>query len=145
MIGKPEWFTYRIFGWGLRPRNWKGFLYIIIFLALFGLITILPISETIKMWSLGILISVIVLDTLVMMMQLSKVHDERENFQQLIIERNVSFAAVAAIVSVMLYQAYQNRALVAVDKIPFDISLLIVLGAMLLVKIVSTVYVSKKF
>ena len=34
MIGKPEWFTYRIFGWGLRPRTWQGWAYILAALLL---------------------------------------------------------------------------------------------------------------
>jgi hypothetical protein len=81
------------------------------------------------------------LDVMHIMMQLPKVHDERENMHQLIIERNVSFAAVMALVGIAIYQAYQNRALVQANQIPFDFSLLVIFGAMLATKIISALYV----
>ena len=34
MIGKPEWFTYRFLGWGVRPKTKEGWLYIAVFAAL---------------------------------------------------------------------------------------------------------------
>lgn len=142
MIGKPKWFTYRIFGWGIRPRTWQGWVYVLIAIALVGLTMILPLPQTMKMWLFGIVIGLFVLDVLHIMTLLHKVHDERQNLQQLIIERNCSFVAITTLVVVALFQTYQNRAML--NQLPFDISLVIVLGAMLLTKIFSTIYVNKK-
>jgi hypothetical protein len=31
MIGKKEWFTTRRYtGWGLRPKTWQGWLYVLV-------------------------------------------------------------------------------------------------------------------
>lgn len=144
MIGKPEWFTYRIFGWGIAPRKWQGFAYIAAIISiLIAVMELTPMQY--KMWAFGAVLIVMIADTLHIMTQLSKTHDERENLHQLIIERNCSFAAIAALIGVALYQTYERvGTLVSQNQIPFDISIAIVLGAMLLTKIVSTVYVKTK-
>jgi hypothetical protein len=33
MIGNPEWFTYRIFGWGVAPKTWQGWVYVAVVAA----------------------------------------------------------------------------------------------------------------
>lgn len=141
MIGKPEWFTYRIFGWGIMPRTWQGLAYILVSMAIAGMIKLAPLSGNVKTQMFGIFIGAIFLDVLHIMLQLQKYHDERQNYHQLIIERNVSFAAVCAVIGIMLFQTYQNRALLDSGQIPFDISLGIVLGIMVAVKGLSSIYV----
>lgn len=141
MIGKPQWFTYRIFGWGINPKTWQGWAYILISMLITGMITVAPVSDNLKMWIFGIFIGAIFLDVLHIMLQLQKYHDERENLHQLMIERNVSFAAVCAIIGVMLFQTYQNREILDTGQVPFDLSLGIVLGIMVAVKGLSSIYV----
>jgi hypothetical protein len=34
MIGRPDWFTKRNFGIGIRPKTWQGWAYILIAIAL---------------------------------------------------------------------------------------------------------------
>ena len=141
MIGKPEWFTYRIFGWGLRPKKWQGWVYVAVIIAAIALIAYLPIPESIKVWLFGIAIGIMILDVIHIMPQLAKVHDERQNLNQLYIERNVSFAAVITLIAVGLYQAWKNP---TATGIPFDYSILIVLIVMVLVKGLSTLWVNNK-
>ena len=143
MIGKPEWFTYRIFGWGVRPRTWQGWVYLATVGAFMGLIKFLPITNTIRMWCFGILVGLVVLDVILIMTQLDKVHDEREKLQQMIIERNCSFAAVVALIGIAAFQAFKNQHLTK-NGIPFDSPILIVIVVMGVVKIVSTWYVRRK-
>lgn len=140
MIGKPEWFTYRIFGWGVRPKTWEGWVYLLaaVFIAV-GL-AFLPIPLEYKTIAMFAFVGILVLDVIVIMTQLDKHHDERERMHQLIIERNCSFAAIVALAVIAAYQAAQN-----VGKImPVDVSILIVLAVMVVVKIVSTIYVKTK-
>jgi hypothetical protein len=144
MIGKPEWFTYKIFGWGIMPRTWQGFAYVFVSIIIAGIIILAPVATIIKMWLLGILVGAIFLDALHIMTQLQLYHDERQNYHQLIIEKNVSFAAACAVIGGILFQTYQNRDLIGTGQLPFDISLGIVLGIMLIVKILSTLYVKSK-
>ena len=136
MIGKPEWFTYRIFGWGLRPKTKEGWLYILIAVLIAVGITLLPFGEQEKVIAITIFVCIVLLDTLHIMTQIGKVHDEREKMHQLIIERNCSFAAIAALVILAVYQVI---VIGAIDK-----GIFIVLGVMVAVKIISTAYVKLK-
>ncbi len=148
MIGKPQWFKYRIFGWGIAPKTWQGWVYVAVAALLIGGVTAMTVNTAIAPWVFGILLGVLVLDVLHIMTQLSKVSDERENYHQLIIERNCSFAAITALVGVALWQTYQNKGTLLASSntmtIPFDISIAVILGVMLLTKIGSTIYVRAK-
>lgn len=126
MIGKPEWFTYRILGWGVRPRTKEGWMYTLIAIAVVVGIGYLPILELYRTIAIGIVTAVIVVDILHIMTQLSKVHDEREKKNQLVIERNVSFVAVCALVLVAVYQSIKLGTV--------DVSVIFVLAAMVLAK-----------
>ena len=144
MIGKPEWFTYRVLGWGLRPKTWQGWAYVAVGVAIVMSTTLLPISDAARAWVSGILLTIFVADVLHMMMKLPKVHDERENYHQLLAERNVSFAAVGAIAVIVLFQTFMNRAAALEGKSPFDSSLIVVLCVMAAVKALSTLYLHLK-
>jgi hypothetical protein len=145
MIGKPEWFTYRKFGWGLSPKTWKGWLYVCIAALILGFITSLSVVDTTKMWIAGIVFAIFIADILHIMIQLPKVSDERENYHQLIIERNCSFAAIGALIGIALWQSYMNRGtLLTTGGLPFDYTILIILGAMFVTKVISSFYVNWK-
>lgn len=143
MIGKPEWFTYRIFGWGVRPRTWQGWVYLAAVAAIMGLIKFLPVANAIRMWCFGILVGLVVLDVIIIMTRLDKEHDERERLQQMIIERNCSFAAVTALSAIAIFQAFKNRHLGEIG-IHFDGSILIVIVVMAVTKLISTWHVRRK-
>ena len=140
MIGKPEWFTYRIFGWGVRPKTWEGWVYgLVAFLIALG-IAYIPMNIAQKSIVMAVYLGILLLDVLHIMTQLDKHHDERERLHQLIIERNCSFAAVGTLVVIAIYQTMQNYGKI----IPFDINLMIVLGVMVAVKAITTIYVNVK-
>lgn len=140
MIGKPEWFGYRVFGWGVKPKTWQGWAYVLVAIAIMLSISFMPIHENTKIWIMGAIVIILVADVLHIMTQLYNTNDERENMHQLIIERNCSFAAIAALLAVAMLQTYEGKMIINWD-IPFDGSILIVLGTMLITKIASTVYV----
>jgi Kef-type K+ transport system membrane component KefB len=140
MIGKPEWFRYRIFGWGLRPATWQGWLYIVSFIGMIFIIVNLPIKDIYKIYINVFLVLVLLMDSIHIMMKLPKVHDERENRHQLIIERSASYAGVFSIAIIIIYQAFSYKG----DGFSYDISLFVVLGMMLLAKIGSLIYVKMK-
>ncbi len=147
MIGKPEWFAYRIFGWGLRPKTWQGWLYIAVLALLIGGSVAAATVYPPMAWVAGIVLALFLIDMLHIMLQLPKVSDERENYHQLLIERNCSFAAIAALLLVAFYQAYQRRALfetASLTSLPFDWSIAVVLLAMFIVKVGSTLYLWKR-
>ena len=80
MIGKPEWFTYKIFGWGIMPKTWQGFAYVFVSMIIVGIIILGPVATIVKMWALGIFVGAIFLDALHIMTQLQSYHDERQNY-----------------------------------------------------------------
>jgi hypothetical protein len=141
MIGRPEWFTYRVFGWGIRPKTWQGWVYLAGFLGVIALVSILPVPGARK-YLFAVAIAILTLDALIIMAKLPSAHDERENRNQLIIERNVSFGALAAILGVAIYQSLKGKLPSA--GVPFDTSLLIVLCAMVAVKVGSALYANRK-
>ena len=141
MIGKPEWFTYRIMGWGIRPKTKEAWIYTGIVIGLISMMSILPLPVNVKLWTIGSIIVLTSLDAIHIMMQLPKVHDERHNYHQLIIERNVSFASIISLVTIILVQAYKNG---FNNEILIDYWVIVVLGVMVLTKMVSTFYVTKK-
>lgn len=144
MIGRPEWFKYRIFGWGIAPKTWQGWAYVAVFAAIVGFVTAVQINLQAKIWIYGIVIGLLILDVIHIMIQLPKSSDERENYHQLVIERNCSFAAIGALVAIAIYQSMQNKAAIAAGQMPFDSTILIVLGTMLATKIISALYVKVK-
>ena len=42
MIGRPDWFTKRNFGIGLRPKTWQGWVYILVAIALIVFLRLQP-------------------------------------------------------------------------------------------------------
>ena len=143
MIGKPEWFTYRLDGWGIVAKAWQGWAYMGVFIALIATTIALPIHVTLKFQVVGILVGVLAVDTVVIWAQLGKHHDERQRLHQLVIERNCSLAGVFSVIAAMGYQVYQNRSTIGIG-VPFDPLLLAVLGVMALTKLISTIYVRFK-
>jgi cobalamin synthase len=146
MIGKVHWFKYRTFGWGLAPKTWEGWVYVAVAAFLIAGTFAMGVTDSTKMWLFAIIMTIFIVDILVIMTKLPKVSDERENYHQLVIERNCSFAAIVALLAIALYQTYMNTGFFVSQNgaLPFDVSLLIVLGAMLVVKIASTIYVKMK-
>ena len=145
MIGKPEWFKYRIFGWGLAPKTWQGWVYTATLATVLGFVTAVTATSALHPFAFGIIFAIVIADVIHIMTQMPKTNDERENYHQLLVERNCSFAAVGTLVAVALYQAYQHRALLQTGvAIPFDLSLAIVFLAMLVTKVVSTAYVKMR-
>jgi hypothetical protein len=143
MIGKPEWFKYRIFGWGISPKTWQGWIYVAVIAALIGVTLSITMTNTIRGWVFGVILALVLLDVGHIMIKLPKVHDERENMHQLIIERNCSFAAIVGLIGVAAFESIQNRSELMANPgmFPFDVSIAVVLGVMLITKIVSTLYV----
>jgi hypothetical protein len=144
MIGKPEWFTYRVFGWGIAPKTWQGWLYIAAAILITILIALSPIPAMMKLWMIGIYLAIIFIDVIHIMINLPKASDERENYHQLLIERNCSFAAIAVLLVAVVYQVWTSTGTILwrTGGIPsgVDVWLLIVLGAMILTKAVSSIY-----
>ena len=142
MIGKKEWFMYRHYGWGLAPKRWQGWVYFLSFAFLILAIEALELGGMTKLVLQVSLLVFFISDISHIMIQLNKLTDEKERFKELIIEKTISFAAITVVIAIIVYQTYQNGALIKV--IPFDFSLLVVLGVLILSRLIVSLYVHGK-
>ncbi len=55
MFAKPEWFTSRIAGWGIAPKTWQGWTYMLVFTAVFIALGASPVPESAKHLLMGFL------------------------------------------------------------------------------------------
>jgi hypothetical protein len=139
MLGKPEWFTCRVAGWGIAPKTWQGWVYVGAFLAFLFTVMAIPISEDTRNVLMAAFLGLFLMDALAIWVQMGRYHDERQRLHQLIIERNCSVAAVLALVAAGCYQVTQHQSMNATG-LPFDPFLIAVLGVMALTKLASTLY-----
>lgn len=147
MFGRPEWFTYRTFGWGIKAKTWQGWVYFGVFLALLVGPNYLPIAPSLKSAIPKIVLFFGLIDVITIWMQLDKYHDERQQLHQLIIERNCSLVAVASLLAIIAFRSYQNQVMPATGtfqldtgKYPFDPLLVVMAVAMAVTKLFSTIY-----
>jgi len=143
MLGRPEWFTFRVAGWGLAPRTWQGWVYIAGFVVLWALISLLPLAPGVRDALSFTVVGLLVMDVISIWAQMGKHQDERERLHQLIVERNCSVAAVFAVLAAMAYETWRNAPM-AGDSIPFDPVLLGILGVMALTKLISSLWIKTR-
>jgi hypothetical protein len=147
MFGRPEWFTYRTFGWGIKAKTWQGWAYIGVFVALMVIPNYLPIASDLKSAIPKAVLALGLIDIISIWVQLDKFHDEREQLHQLIIERNCSLAAIVSLCAIIAYRCYQNPMVPATGifqlntgKFPFDPLLVVMAMVMAGTKLASTIY-----
>lgn len=147
MFGRPEWFTYRTLGWGIKAKTWQGWVYFGVFLVLLIGPQYLPIAPDLKSDIPKVVLLLGMIDIITIWVQLDKFHDEREQLHQLIIERNCSLVAVASLCVIIIYRSYQNQFVpvtgtfqLNTGRFPFDPLLPGTLLAMTLTKLLSTIY-----
>jgi hypothetical protein len=140
MLGKPEWFQRRKYGgWGLCPKTWQGWAYILAVIAPMLVLQMLGANgETIFAASLAWML-VFGMDMLDIMRKLKK--DERETQIEAIAERNSAWAMVAVIAMGVGYQAASS---IVNNTMKVDPILLIVLIAGALVKAATNIHLERK-
>jgi len=106
MIGNPDWFCPRKFGWGLGVKSAGGIAYILAIVVLIGAAWNLSIDVGQRAIVSTVIIALVVIDTLDIMRTVYSKLDEREKRHQLESERNASFVAVAGMVAYGLYLGF---------------------------------------
>jgi len=117
MIAKSKWFTRRKYtGWGVSPNSWQGLLYIVAIAGIATGIQVLPVTETTKIVSTGVLVAFICIDVLQVMAKLKL--DELEQKMEAIAERNAAWAMVASTVLTVLYVSTVGKEMKGIDLVP---------------------------
>jgi len=109
MIGKPEWFGPRKFGWGVGLRTKEGWAYFAVVIAAVLGISYLPVAPQLKGALSVALVALVAIDMLDVMRKVYSRLDEREQKHQLVAERNASFVAVAGFTAYVLYLAFSAQ------------------------------------
>lgn len=141
MIGKPEWFKRRKYGgWGIVPKTWQGYVYILAFLIPYVIFQALPYWNNLTRVVVTIVFfAILAIDTFIIMAKLNK--DEREKIHEAIAERNALWTIVAILAAGI---AYQTSLSVITMKNELDIVIIIALVAALIVKAVTNIYLDRK-
>ena len=140
MIGKPEWFARRKYGgWGLFPKTWQGWLYIIIAATPFFVFQFVGWGNKARMTATIVWGIVITVDFFDIMIRLKK--DERENIHEAIAERNALWAIIIVLVIGVAYQAAVSAAKQKIEVDPFIIAAVVVGVA---VKAITNIYLDRK-
>lgn len=141
MIGNPNWFQRRKYGgWGIRPKTWQGWVYIIIFVTIIFGIQYLPFLTTIQR-TIGVifLCLVLIIDTIDIMGKLKM--DEREKIHEALAERNALWGIIAVLAGGIAYQA-GSSAIKGTMEIDFVIIAALFTG--LLIKAITNIYLDRK-
>ena len=134
MIGKSEWFGRRKYGgWGLTPKTWQGWVYIVVFAGMTAIIQALPTTVDIRQYMTYALIGIVMLDVLHIMSILKK--DELEEKVEALSERNSTWAMVSVLAVGIIYQSITSQV---------DIFLIVTLGAGVVTKAISNWWLEHK-
>ena len=141
MIGKSEWFRRRKYGgWGIHPKNWKGWTYIGSFIFILLAFQLIPFwSDFTRTLFTGFWALVLVIDVVDIMVKMKK--DERDKQHEAIAERNAMWI-VSIVLSIGL--AYQIILSSIKQEILIDWWLVVALVAGLLAKSVTNYYLDRK-
>lgn len=142
MIGKSEWFTRRKYlGWGIMPKVWQGWAYIIAIIIPTIVIQYAPLlderSRTIALVVWALIMSADFIDIMLHMRP-----DERERIHEAFAERNAMWAMILVLIMGLAFQTSQS---IAQNGQPsFDPVIIIALFVGLAVKAVTNLRLDRK-
>lgn len=141
MIGKPNWFDIRKYsGWGLRPKAWQGWLYLLTLIVPLIVLQVIPhIDSKVRLCFTAIWLLFLMIETIDIVIKIKR--DERERVHEAIAERNAAWFITLFLALALSYQAAQSALIgqILVDPI---IALALVGGT--LIKLFSHLYLKDK-
>lgn len=141
MIGRSEWFQRRKYGgWGIHPKTWQGWIYILVVLGILVVIQALPFFDTAtKIYIVMGWIVFLLLDVGHIMVTLRR--DEREHKIEALSERNAAWAIMIVLVVGVLYQVITSA---LNQEVRVDWFLIAALFGGLIVKSISNLVLERK-
>ncbi len=141
MLGKPQWFQRRKYaGWGIYPKTYQGWVYILILLAGFLMIQLMnwP-GENTKLILLAAWAGIFVFDTVDIMVRMPR--DERDRLHEAIAERNALWVMLAVLILGVAYRTGQS---IVQGEVYIDPIIIAAIVISLLVKAATNIYLDKK-
>jgi hypothetical protein len=141
MLGKADWFQKRKYGgWGIAPKTWQGWVYILTFIAILLIFQLLPFWNDFQRFVFtGVWLLILSVDVIQIMIHLKK--DELEKIQEAAAERNASWAMAFVLTIGILYQLISSG---LQEKIELDPFLALALAGGLIAKSISYWKLEKK-
>jgi hypothetical protein len=141
MIAKKNWFQRRKYGgWGITPKTWQGWVYILIIIGILIVFQSMPFwSNQIRIYGTIIWISFLLIDVSHIMITLNK--DERESKIEAIAERNAAWFMIMILVFAVLFDVYQSA---IANKLIVNWFVVVALIGGTIVKTVSNLYLERK-
>jgi hypothetical protein len=141
MLGKSDWFQKRKYGgWGITPRAWQGWVYILTFIAILLIFHLIPFwNDFQRLIFTGIWLLILSVDVIQIMIHLKK--DELEKIQEAMAERNASWTMTLILTIGILYQLITSG---LQEKIELDPFLALALAGGLIAKSLSYWKLEKK-
>ncbi|MBD3299914.1 MAG: hypothetical protein GF347_01030 [Candidatus Moranbacteria bacterium] len=141
MLAKSNWFQKRKYGgWGLSPKTWQGWLYILAFISVLIVFNALPFwSNQARIIFLIVWMVVLGFDVIKIMITLKK--DELEIRNEAIAERNASWIMVFVLTAGILYEIISSG---LNENFRVNIFLIIALVLGLVTKTLTYLFLEKK-
>lgn len=141
MIGKAEWFQRRKYsGWGISPKTWQGWVYLIFIFAPFIIFQALPFWDVkTRILFTVFWVAFLLFDVTHIMISLKR--DEREYKIEAISERNSAWTMVLVLAIGILYQMITSA---LNHEISVDLFLIIALFAGAMVKTISNITLERR-
>jgi hypothetical protein len=141
MLGKANWFQKRKYGgWGITPKTWQGWVYILTFIAILLIFHLMPFWNDFQRFIFtGIWLLILSVDVIQIMINLKK--DELEKIQEAVAERNASWTMAFILTIGILYQLISSG---LQEKIELDPFLALALAGGLIAKSLSYWKLEKK-
>lgn len=99
MMAKADWFqTRKYLGWGLTPRSWQGWVFILVILIPYFL---LKNNNFLFVWTM-----LFVIEMATVFVQIKR--DEREERQEALADRNALWAMFLGIVAYIIWQSFHG-------------------------------------
>lgn len=141
MIAKKEWFERRKYGgWGVIPKTWQGWLFLVLVILPFVIFQLLPQwSDKIRLYVTIIWLFYLLLEIIPIMIFLKR--DEREDQIEAISERNASWFMSLVLTFGILFEVFQGA---LNENLEVNLFLIIALAGGALVKTISNFCLEKK-
>jgi cobalamin synthase len=140
MIGRPEWFSRRKYGgWGLFPKTWQGWVYLLVVIGLVVSLQYLPVVETTRTFLMVTVVIILVADVVDIMRKIPM--DEREKLHEAFAERNALWVIITVLAGGVLYQAVISG---MEGEVHVDPVIIVALLAGVVTKAISNIYLDRK-
>lgn len=141
MLGKPEWFQPRKYlGWGVYPKTWQGWVYLLIALAILAIFQVMPFwSNTTRAYFTIVWAVVLIIDIADIMIRMKR--DEREKIHEALSDRNALWIIIIALIAGVIYQMISSG---LTQNVQIDWTIIIALILGLATKAITNIYLDRK-